>query len=425
MSSILPSAPGDNWARNYRYRARELYEPHSVERIQEIVKRSANVKALGSRHCFNDIADSDGVLISTRCLEPMIEIDETAMAVTVSAGLQYGEICPELDARGFALHNLASLPHISVVGACATATHGSGITNGNLATRASRLQFVSGTGELVTLDRENDSEIFHGAVVNLGGLGVITQLTLDVEPAYSVRQDVFCNLSIDQVCENFLEIISSGYSVSLFTRWKDGSIDQVWLKRKVNGEEKLPAEFFGSRAATENMHPIKGISAENCTEQMGVAGKWYERLPHFKMGFTPSKGEELQSEYLVLLENAVDAIRAIERNRDLIAPQLLVSEIRAIAKDDLWLSPCFEQDCVAFHFTWKQNEKEVLEVLPIIEAGLSPYNARPHWGKLFTTSREDFRRLYPRLSEFVKLLNRYDPERKFRNGFLDRLIPEH
>jgi xylitol oxidase len=426
MSSNPPIAPGQNWAGNYRYGARELYEPRSVEKIQELVRRSEKIKALGSRHSFNDIADSEGILISTRRLERVIEIDERARSVTVSAGLKYGEICPELDARGYALHNLASLPHISVVGACATGTHGSGITNGNLATVVSTIQFVSGTGHLVTLNREKDGDIFNGAVVHIGGLGVVTQVTLDIEPSYSVRQDVFCDLPFDQVCEHFLEIISYGYSVSLFTKWQDRFIDQVWVKRKVDGElQDLSPDFFGGFAAPTNLHPIEGVSAENCTEQMGVIGKWYERLPHFKMGFTPSSGEELQTEYFVSLENAVDAILAVERKGDLIGPHLLVSEIRAIAEDKMWLSPCHERDSVAFHFTWKQNADEVMKLLPILEAELAPFSARPHWGKLFTTSPEDLRRQYRMLPEFVKLLNRYDPEGKFRNHYLDRLIREH
>ena len=313
MASILPTDPARNWAGNHRYKAKQLYEPQDVEQVQELVKRSDKIKALGSRHCFNDIADTDGIQISTRGIEPSIEINEMSMSVTISSGLTYGDICPELHARGFALHNLASLPHISVVGACATATHGSGIKNGNLATAVSRIEFVSGTGELVTLDRTEQNDIFFGAVVNLGGLGVITKLTLDIEPAFSVNQDVFQDLPFTQLSEHFDEIMSSGYSVSLFTNWQNKLIDQVWVKRKIADDlPRLSTDVFGARPATEDLHPIAGISAENCTEQMGKAGPWFERLPHFKMGFTPSSGEELQTEYFVPLENAADAILAID-----------------------------------------------------------------------------------------------------------------
>ena len=415
--------PKKNWAGNYAYKARGSHEPKDVTDIQEFVRRSEKIKAVGSRHCFNDIADTNGIQISTRLLEPVIEIDETAMTVTISSGLTYGDICPELHARGFALHNLASLPHISVVGACATATHGSGIKNGNLATAVSRIEFVSGTGELVTLDRTEQNDFFFGAVVNLGGFGVITKLTLDIEPAFSVKQDVFQDLPFTRVSEHFDEIMSSGYSVSLFTNWRNKLIDQVWVKRKLADDlPKSSTSVFGSRPATGDLHPIAGISAENCTEQMGNAGAWFERLPHFKMGFTPSSGEELQTEYFVPLENAADAILAIETKREALSPRLLVSEIRTIAGDQHWLSPCYRRDSAAIHFTWKPNVNEVTKLLPMLEAELAPFGARPHWGKLFATPPKELRHMYPMLPEFVDLLARYDPRGKFRNGFLNRLI---
>jgi len=423
MASILPTDPGKNWAGNYRYQAKQLYEPQDVSQVQELVRRSEKVKAVGSRHCFNDIADTSGIQISTRLLEPLIEIDEAAMTVTISSGLKYGELCPELHARGFALHNLASLPHISVVGACMTATHGSGIKNGNLATAVSRIKFVSGTGELVTLDRTEQNDIFFGAVVNLGGLGVITKLTLDIEPAFPVRQDVFQDLTFTQFSEHFDEIMSSGYSVSLFTNWQNKLIDQVWVKRKIADDlPRLSTDLFGARSAIADLHPIAGISAANCTEQVGNAGAWFERLPHFKMGFTPSSGEELQTEYFVSLERAVDAILAIDGKREAISPHLLVSEIRTIADDNHWLSPCYKRDSAAIHFTWKPNVNEVMKLLPVLEAELAPFDPRPHWGKLFATPPKELRRTYPMLPEFGDLLARYDPHGKFRNGFLDRLI---
>ncbi len=418
-----PSGARRNWAGNYEYRATDLFQPKSVGEIQSLVKKLEKVKALGSRHCFNDIADSSTAQISTENLSQLVTIDDEAMTVTIGSGLRYGQFCPDLDTRGYALHNLASLPHISVAGACATATHGSGVKNGNVGTAVSGLDFVSGTGELITLNRQQDREILNGAVVHLGGLGIITKLTLDIENAFSVGQNVFQNLAFEQLQDHFDEIVSSGYSVSLFTNWQDRTIDQIWIKRQIEkGLAKLPTEFFGATAAVEDLHPIAGISAENCTAQMGAIGKWYDRLPHFKMGFTPSSGDELQSEYFVPRRHAIDAILAIEKKRDLISPHLLISEIRTIASDDLWLSPCYKQDCVAIHFTWKPDAAAVRELLPIIEAELSPYQARPHWGKLFTISPKVLRPLYERLPDFIELLKDYDPKGKFRNNFLDKII---
>lgn len=412
-----------NWAGNYTYKAQNLHQPNTVEEVQVLVKKLNQQKALGSCHCFNDIADSPLDQISTLNLNKVVSLDEKAMTVTVEGGSKYGQFSPELDKKGYALHNLASLPHISVAGACATATHGSGMKNGNLASAASAIEMVTGTGDIITLSREKDGDKFNGAVVGLGALGIITKVTLDVQKSFQVRQDLFQDLPLQQLKEHFEEIMSSGYSVSLFTDWQNGIISQVWVKRKVEADTKaMGADFFGAKAATKNLHPITALSAENCTDQMGVAGPWYERLPHFKMGFTPSSGEELQSEFFVPRQNAVDAILALEKKRDQITPQLMITEIRAIAADNLWMSPCYKQDCIAIHFTWKQHIPEVMQLLPMIEAELAPFNYRPHWGKLFTIAPALLHSRYERLPDFLNLVKEYDPKGKFKNDYLNKNI---
>ena len=412
-----------NWAGNYTYKAQNLHQPNTVEEVQALVKKLNQQKALGSCHCFNDIADSPLDQISTLNLNKLVSLDEKAMTVTVEGGSKYGQFSPELDKKGYALHNLASLPHISVAGACATATHGSGMKNGNLASAASAIEMVTGTGDIITLSREKDGDKFNGAVVGLGALGIITKVTLDVQKSFQVRQDLFQDLPLQQLKEHFEEIMSSGYSVSLFTDWQNDIISQVWVKRKVEADTKaMGAEFFGAKAATKNLHPITALSAENCTDQMGVAGPWYERLPHFKMGFTPSSGEELQSEFFVPRQNAVDAILALEKKRDQITPQLMITEIRAIAADNLWMSPCYKQDCIAIHFTWKQHIPEVMQLLPMIEAELAPFNYRPHWGKLFTIAPSILHSRYERLPDFLNLVKEYDPKGKFKNDYLNKNI---
>lgn len=356
--------------------------------------------------------------------------------VTIPAGMSYGQLCPALHERGFALHNLASLPHISVAGACSTATHGSGERNGNLATAVCAMEVVMANGEVINLSRQEDGKKFCAMVVGLGAFGVITKITLNVEPAFSVRQVVYENLQFSELVNNFDAIQASGYSVSLFTDWQQGRINEVWIKSRIAGGKENPdsnpnkdarvfapqLEFFGATPAAGNLHPIAGISAENCTEQMGLPGPWYERLPHFRMGFMPSAGDELQSEYFVPRHHAVEAILAVERLRAEIAPHLLITEIRAIAADDLWLSPCYKQACVAIHFTWKQDWSAVKALLPLIEKELTPFHARPHWGKLFTTSPQQLRAIHEKLPEFAALAQQFDPEGKFRNNFLDTYI---
>jgi xylitol oxidase len=413
-----------NWAGNYVYRAARIHQPETVEQIQELVRRSQKIRALGTRHSFNDIADSPGDLISLEHFDKIVDLDRERRAVTVEAGVRYGQLARWLNGEGYALHNLASLPHISVAGACATGTHGSGDRHGNLATAVSAMEFVTGNGDVVALSREQDREQLEGAVVGLGGLGVITRLTLDVSPTFQMQQDVYEDLPLAELEEHYDELTSDTYSVSLFTDWRASTFNQVWLKRLVPQGISIRAEpeLFGARLATNNLHPIASISAESCTEQMGVSGPWFERLPHFRMDFTPSSGEELQSEYFVPRRHAFAALRAVDRLREYIAPLLLISEVRTIAADNLWMSPCYRQDSVSIHFTWKQDWEGVRHVLPGIEEALAPFQARPHWAKLFIMSHEQLQARYENLPAFQQLLQHYDPQGKFRNDFLDKYI---
>ncbi|WP_234647345.1 D-arabinono-1,4-lactone oxidase [Dyadobacter sp. CY356] len=413
-----------NWAGNLEYGTTKLYQAKSTEQVSEFVKKHSKFKVLGTRHCFNKIADSKDEFISLTQADELIEISSDGKTVTVNSGLKYGQLSPVLDKKGYALHNLASLPHISVAGACATATHGSGNKNGNLSTAVSGMEIVTGTGETIKLSKEKDGQKFLAAVVNLGALGVVTKVTLDIQPTFEMNQYVYQNLPFSALKDNFEAIEAKGYSVSLFTNWQSGDIAEVWVKRKIEkGENYKPeAELFGAKLATKNLHPIPELSAENCTVQMGVPGPWYERMPHFKMGFTPSSGVELQSEYFVPRKNAVEAIMAVYKLADQVGPHLLTTEIRTIAADDLWMSPCYKQDSVAIHFTWKQDWPNVSKLLPIIERELAPFNARPHWGKMFTMAPAKLQSLYEKLPDFQNLIKEYDPQGKFRNGFLDMYV---
>src|ERR1700733_1041685 len=413
-----------NWAGNLEYSTDRLYFANSLEQVRSYVKKQNKLKVLGTRHCFNNIADSTHSLLSLKSMDQVVRLDSEAHAVTVDAGMTYEQLCPYLDGKGFALHNLASLPHISIAGACSTATHGSGERNGNLATAVSALEIVTAAGEVVRLSRRQDGEAFWGAVVGLGSLGVIIKVTLDIQPAYMMRQYVYENLPLPAVKDHFDAIESSAYSVSLFTDWQNQRMNEVWIKSRDEKGQAFDAtpEFFGAKRATKNLHPIAELSAENCTEQMGVPGPWYERLPHFRMGFTPSAGKELQSEYFVPRQHAVDAILAVERLRDQITPHLLISEIRTIAADDLWMSTCYRQPSVTIHFTWKPDWPAVSPLLPIIEKELSPFQPRPHWGKLFTLPPAEIRSRYEKLADFIQLATKYDPKAKFRNDFLNTYI---
>ncbi len=415
-----------NWAGNYTYQAARLHHPRTVDEVQAIVAGATRVKVLGSRHSFNAVADTTGDLISLERMNRVLALDPAQRTVTVEGGIRYGTLARALSEAGYALHNLASLPHISVAGACATATHGSGDENANLATAVAAMEFVTATGDVVTLSREHDGDAFRGAVVGLGGLGVVTRLTLDVRPAYDLVQHVYEDVPLAELEAGLDDVLGSAYSVSVFTRWRGPRVDQVWLKRRPeHGAHPLPRALRAATPATGHRHPIFGVSPANCTEQLGLPGPWHDRLPHFRMDYAPSNGAELQTDYLVPREHARDALRAVDALRARIAPLVLVSELRTVAADDLWMSPCRGRDCISIHFTWAPDWPAVRALLPAIEAALEPFDARPHWGKLFTVPPSRIAALYDRLPDFRALLAAHDPEGKFRNAFLDRYIFDH
>ncbi|HEY3867137.1 MAG TPA: FAD-binding protein [Actinocrinis sp.] len=433
-----------NWAGNIVFGARRLHRPASLDELRRVVAGADRIRALGTAHSFNRIADTDYDLVSVAGLPPQVRIDAERGTATVSAGMRYAEVADALYAAGYALPNLASLPHISVAGAVATGTHGSGDALGSLATAVAGLRMVGPDGDLVELRRgAGDAGDFAGVVVGLGALGVVDEVTLDVLPSFDVSQYVYEDVSLERVAESFDEVFGAAYSVSVFTGWaSDSAMAWVKVRRAAAGDAAAadpagngaaaPAaggdagpdpDWLGARRATEPRHPVPGMPAGFCSEQLGVPGPWHERLPHFRPQFTPSSGEELQSEFLLPREAAAAAIAALRGlGRDL-AAVLQISEIRTIAGDDLWLSPAYGRDSVAFHFTWVKDTAAVVPVLAAVEEHLMPLGARPHWGKLFTAPPDRVAAGYEKAAEFRKLMLRHDPDGKFRNLFIGSAFP--
>jgi xylitol oxidase len=417
------TSPGKltNWAGNVTFTAKILHRPKTVTDLQGLVAHASRIRALGTGHSFSEIADTTGDLVSVAGLPRLIEPDLARGTVTISAGLRYGEVAAELNRSGLALRNLGSLPHISVAGSCATGTHGSGDANGCLATAVAALEIVTADGDLATLTRDDAG--FKGAVVALGALGIVTRLTLDTVPSFDVRQYVYEDLPLEQVSAHFDEISASAYSVSLFTDWRAPRISQAWLKRRADapGAADAGPRWMGGHLADGPRNPVPGVPARNCTEQLGVPGPWHERLPHFRLEFTPSAGDELQSEYLLPRAHAAAALAALAPIAGRIAPVLRIAEIRTVAADDLWLSPAYQRDSVAFHFTWIKDCPAVSQVLAQIEDCLAPLHPQPHWGKLFHAPPRD---RDGRAAAFRALTRHYDPSGKFRNAMLDRYLPD-
>lgn len=414
------SSVGGNWSGNVVYRARVLHRPRTVSEIQTLVSARDRVRALGSRHSFTAIADS-AELILLADLVGEITIDASAGRVIVPAGVTYAQLAVALNRHGLALPNLASLPHISVAGAVATGTHGSGDRAGSLATSVVGLELVTADGALLHCERGEPE--FPGLVVGLGALGIVTRLTLAVEPAYTVAQRVYEGLDWDVLLANLDAITAAGDSVSVFHR-AGPATEQVWVKRRRPGD-RFPDQLFGSPPARAARNPVLGADPANATEQLEVAGPWSERLPHFRSGFTPSSGEEIQSELLVGRAHAADAIEAMRGLSAQIRPLMLVGELRTVAADQLWLSPAYERDTVALHFTWRREPEAVQAAVAALEAALTPYGARPHWGKAMAARAGTLAALYPRMADFRRLRARLDPRGVFVNDWLiDHVLGE-
>jgi xylitol oxidase len=410
-----------NWAGSHTYEASGLATPTSVEEVQELVASHPHVRALGSRHSFTDLADTPGLQISLERLPTTVEV--IGDAVRVPGGLRYGDLAVALVPRGLGLANLASLPHISVAGAVATGTHGSGRRNGSLATAVRGVELVTGTGELRRLSGAD----LAGAVVGVGALGIVTSLDLAVEPAFEMTQVVYEGLTWPALMERLEEVLSCSYSVSVFTAWVGDEVGQVWVKSRATtgstAESDASAAVLataGARPATEQRHMISGMATENTTPQLGVVGPWHERLPHFRMGFLPSAGEELQSEYLVPMSQAAAALDAVRALGPDLSEVLFVTELRTVAADDLWLSGAYGEDALAIHFTWHRDAERVGALVERLEEVLLPLGARPHWGKVFRAQAGALAPLYQRWSDFRALAEQLDPEGRFRNAWTRR-----
>lgn len=410
--------PGTNWAGSYAYTAERLVRPASVAELRELVATTPNVRALGSRHSFSDLPDTPGTLVGLDRLPSEVEVDAARAVVRVTGGTQYGEVATRLEEQGWALANLASLPHISVAGAVATGTHGSGVRNGSLAAAVTGLEVVGADGEVRRLGADHPD--LPGSVVALGALGIVVALELAVEPSYLVRQEVRTGLSWASVDDHLDDVLASGYSVSLFTRFDPERVEQLWVKSRADDPPLV--EVWETVPSEGPMHMLLGAPTEALTEQGAVPGPWLDRLPHFRHEFTPSRGEELQSEYFVPRESAVQALHALRRVAPAFTPLLQVTEVRAVAGDDLWLSGAEGGDVLAIHFTWVRDLEGVRAVLPTIEQALLPFRPRPHWGKVFTMAPTQIRTAFPRLDDFIALRDRVDPDRCFDNAFLRRVL---
>lgn len=409
-----------NWSGTVDF-PQDLLVPRSVAEVQGLVRTHRHALAVGSAHSFSPAAVGPGPHIGTERLPAQIDVAPDRSSVVVSAGTRYADLGPALHAHGLALAAMASLPHISVGGAVATGTHGSGDLIGTLSSAVQGLEIVTADGEVRWVRRHVDPD-FAGWVVALGALGVVTRVELAVEPTYDIAQTVLLGLDLDVVEAEFDGVFSAATSVSVFTRWRPEPDAQLWLKRRVDREGAWAGSpDFGARQPAGKVHPLEELDPVHCTEQGGQEGPWYQRLPHFRAEFTPSSGDEIQAEYLLPRSQAVEGIRRMRDMAAEITPLLHVTEIRTMCADDLWLSPAQGHDTVGIHFTWHKDQR-IFSVLPAIEEALLPLGARPHWGKVTMAAPERIVAAYPLFPDFARLVERVDPQGKFRSDTVVSLL---
>jgi xylitol oxidase len=399
-----------NWSKNIDFSEKAYLQPQSLSELQNMIRSNVKIRARGSAHSFNQIANSNDCAINLSKMPQVIEVNKEQRSVKVSAGMTYGELAPALDKQGWALHNLASLPHISIAGSIATGTHGSGIKNQNLANQVFSLDVVTADGELRTIG-SGDSE-FNALVVGLGLGAIVYQYQLKIEESFNIRQVIYPEIPLAEIKENFDQIMSSAYSVSYFTDWTSPHQGNLWCKFR--DDEVIPQSIGGATPATKKYHPIASVDPQACTEQFGEPGLWFERLPHFKLDFIPSLGEEIQSEFFVAREDAGPALAALAKLGDDIAPVLWITELRTIAADDLLLSGSYQRDTLAIHFTWKKTDA-IYPVIAKVENALKPFDYRPHWGKVYTTTFEEAVSKFSESAKFKEVIESLDPTRKFEN----------
>jgi len=406
-----------NWAGNIDLGTARVARPESVDELRRIVAGSERVRALGARHSFSGILAGAGDFVRLDGLPPTVDIDSVARTARVTAGMRYAEVAEALHRAGFALANLASLPDVTVAGAIATGTHGSGDTVGSLATAVVGLELVGPEGDLAERHRDVDKDDFAGLVVALGVLGIVTKVTLEIEPSFEVAQSVRVRVPLEEVRARFNDVSGAAYSVSVFTKWDDYA--NLWLKRRT---DRPATDLELGKAADGPLNPVPGTDPAPCTAQLGVPGPWHERLPHIRFGTTPRLGDELQSEYFLPRSAVPTAIAALRGLRGILGPALHVGEVRTVSGDDLWLSPAYEQDSVTFHFTWIRDAIRVWPVIAAVEEVLLPLGARPHWAKLTAMTRDAILSVYRRAADFRELRQKADPDGKFGNDFIEELF---
>ncbi|KOV20473.1 D-arabinono-1,4-lactone oxidase [Streptomyces caelestis] len=424
-----------NWGGTVRVRPARETAPASVDELAAAVRRAAEdgipVKAVGTGHSFTSIAATDGLLIRPHLLTGIRHVDRAAGTVTVEAGTPLKRLNLALAREGLSLTNMGDIMEQTVSGATSTGTHGTGRDSASLAAQIRGLELVTADGSVLTCSAKENPDVFAAARIGLGALGVVTAITFSVEPLFllTAREEP---MPFDRVCADFDQLYAENEHFEFYWFPHTGNTNTKRNNRSAGPERPVPRfkgwfedEFLSNgvfhavnlvgRAVPASVPAIARISSR------ALSARTYTDIP-YKVFTSPRRVRFVEMEYAVPREALVETLRELKAMVD--RSPLRVGfpvEVRTAPADDITLSTASGRDSayIAVHM-FKGTPYQ--GYFTAAERIFTAHEGRPHWGKIHTRDAEHLSRMYPRFGEFTALRDRLDPERRFRNDYLRRVL---
>ncbi|MCB1691013.1 MAG: FAD-binding protein [Halioglobus sp.] len=421
------SIPWRNWSGSQQCVPALRSAPATVAELQELIaSASGTVRAVGAGHSFTPLVPTDGTIVSLSRLSGLVNHDPKSMQATLWAGSRLGDIGQPLETAGQALINMPDIDEQTLAGCLATATHGTGTNIGCMPTFVEGLQLVDARGDLVDCDANNNPELFQAAKVSLGVLGVVTQVRLQNVAPYRLRRETVWR-EFDEILEiadgmadkhrNF-EFYYIPFSGMGFTDTHDLTDEPLGSTEKIDSNDsvedlKLARDWLEGWPRLREL--ILSSVIKTLSDEVTVESSWKNYISERNVRFN-------EMEYHLPREHGLQAMREIRTVLETQHPEVFFPiEVRYIKGDDIWLSPFHQRDTcsIAVHRYFEDDYKPYFKS---IEPIFRKYNGRPHWGKLNTLRRDDFRKLYPRWDDFIEVRRAIDPGGRFLNPYLAGLF---
>lgn len=432
-----PGGVWQNWGRSASVRPVRVERPRSPEGVQRAVKaaqaQGLTVKAVGAGHSFTGIAVAPGVLLELDDMQGLVSADAGSGLVTVLGGTRLHRMPGLLAPYGLAMQNLGDIDRQSIAGAIATGTHGTGKGFGGIATQVRGLTLVTAEGEFLRIDAERNADMLSGAVVGLGALGIVVEVTLQCVPAFLLHA-VDSRVPIDDALETLHERAADADHLEFYwhphtdvalmktqTRLPESAARHpIPMLRRWVDETVLSNGVFGAYCAASRIAPAIIPPFNRLAVRLTGHAEYTDRSHRVLVHDRAVRFREM--EYAIPADDVVPAVQAIRKLIDQRGWRIeFPIEVRFAAADDLWLSTAYGRDSayVAVHRYWRADPRAYFDAVEQIMLDLG---GRPHWGKLHSLDDEQLRARYPRFDDFLALRNRLDPGRLFGNRHLERVL---